>query len=198
MKSTHIRPDHKIIFDTIETGSKVLDLGCGNCELLSLLVLEKKHITAIGIELDEDEVYECVEKGISVLHGDIETGLHGYPDKAFDYVILNQSLQETKNVIYVMDEALRVGNKVILGFPNFAHISSRLMLFFKGKTPILSSLPYKWYNTPNLHFLSISDFKEFCREKNITILKTCYLGENHLIRFLPNLLALNAIFVITQ
>lgn len=197
MKSEKIRLDHKVIFKIIESGSKVLDLGCGNCELLSLAV-EKKNISAMGIELDEDEVYECVEKGISVLHGDIETGLHGYPDKAFDYVILNQSMQETRKIVYVMNEALRAGKKVIIGFPNFAHLNARLMFFFRGKAPILrASLPYKWYNTPNLHFFSTLDFKDFCREKNITILKSYYLGKKHLIRFFPNLFALNAIFVIS-
>lgn len=198
MKSSSLRLDHKIIFEIIDRGAKVLDLGCGNCELLSLAV-ERKNITAIGIELDEDEVYECVEKGISVLHGDIESGLSGYPDKAFDYVILNQSIQETKNVLYVMDEALRVGNKVIVGFPNFANIQARLMLFFSGKVPVLkSSLPYKWYNTPNLHFLSTIDFKDFCREKNISILRSYYLGKKHPVKILTNLLSVNAIFVIAK
>ncbi|MCF7891685.1 MAG: methionine biosynthesis protein MetW, partial [Candidatus Omnitrophica bacterium] len=166
-------------------------------ELLSFLVKEKK-VKAQGIELNEAAIYNCVEKGLSVFHGNIETGLSGYPDNAFDYVILNQSMQEVKDVEHVVDEALRIGKKVIVGFPNFAQLKARSRLFLKGKVPITSSLPYRWYNTPNLHFLSIIDFKDFCREKNIKILKKFYLSKNKVIKILPNLLALNAIFLIKK
>jgi methionine biosynthesis protein MetW len=175
----------------------VLDLGCGDCDLLYWPV-KKKGVIAQGIELNEEAIYKCVEKGISVLHGDIESGLEGFPDKSFDYVILNQSMQETKNVSFVMDEAIRVGKKVIVGFPNFAHFNARLMLFFYGKAPILPSLPFKWYDTPNLHFLSITDFKNFCEETNIKILKAYYLGKDRLIKFLPNLFAIHAIFLLQR
>jgi methionine biosynthesis protein MetW len=107
-------------------------------------------------------------------------------------------MQEVKDVEHVVDEALRIGKKVIVGFPNFAQIKARSRLFLKGKVPITSSLPYRWYNTPNLHFLSIIDFKDFCREKNIKILKKFYLSKNKVIKILPNLLALNAIFLIKK
>lgn len=192
-----IRLDHKIIYNIVEKGSKVLDLGCGDGELLFFLVNEKK-VKAQGIELDEEAIYRCVEKGLSVFHGDIESGLVGYPDKSFDYVILNQSMQEVKNVDYVVKEALRVGKKVIIGFPNFSYISARMRVFFKGKVPITASLPYHWHNTPNLHFLSINDFKDFCVEKKLNILDSFYLGRKNIIRFFPNLIALNAIFVISK
>jgi methionine biosynthesis protein MetW len=195
MKSKRI--DYRIIYRIIKSKSRVLDLGCGDGELLSFLVKEKK-VKAQGIELNEAAIYNCVEKGLSVFHGNIETGLSGYPDNAFDYVILNQSMQEVKDVEHVVDEALRIGKKVIVGFPNFAQIKARLRLFLKGKVPITSSLPYRWYNTPNLHFLSIIDFKDFCREKNIKILKKFYLSKNKVIKILPNLLALNAIFLIKK
>jgi methionine biosynthesis protein MetW len=195
MKSKRI--DYRIIYRIIESKSRVLDLGCGDGELLSFLVKEKE-VKAQGIELNEAAIYNCVEKGLSVFHGNIETGLSGYPDNAFDYVILNQSMQEVKDVERVVDEALRIGKKVIVGFPNFAQIKARLRLFLKGKVPITSSLPYRWYNTPNLHFLSIIDFKDFCREKNIKILKKFYLSKNKLIKILPNLLSLNAIFLIKK
>jgi methionine biosynthesis protein MetW len=191
------RIDYRIIYRIIKPKSRVLDLGCGDGELLSFLVKEKK-VKAQGIELNEAAIYNCVEKGLSVFHGNIETGLSGYPDNAFDYVILNQSMQEVKDVERVVDEALRIGKKVIVGFPNFAQIKARLRLFLKGKVPITSSLPYRWYNTPNLHFLSIIDFKDFCREKNIKILKKFYLSKNKLIKILPNLLSLNAIFLIKK
>ena len=107
-------------------------------------------------------------------------------------------MQEVRRVDFVIEEALRVGKKVIVGFPNFAYWRARLRLFLKGKTPVTYSLPYRWYNTPNLHFLSISDFKEFCSEKKITISEAYYLGRKRMTKILPNLLALNAIFIITK
>ena len=193
---TDIRLDHRIIYNIVEPGSKVLDLGCGDGELLAFLVREK-NVKAQGIELNEEAIYQCVEKGLSVFHGDIESGLSGYPDDCFDYVILNQSMQEVKKIDYVMREALRIGKKVIVGFSNFAYLAARVRLFFKGKVPITVSLPYSWHNTPNVHFLSISDFSDFCKEKDIKILKKFYLGRRKTIKFLPNLFALNAIFLIT-
>lgn len=191
------RLDHKVIYGIVEPGSRVLDLGCGEGDLLYLLS-KGKGIKAQGIELREDAIYKCVEKGLSVFHGDIDSGLTEYPDKSFDYVILNQSMQEVRKVDFVIDEALRVGGKVIVGFPNFAYWRARLRLFLKGKTPVTYSLPYRWYNTPNLHFLSISDFKEFCSEKGISIVEEHYLGKITAADFLPNLFALNAVFVITK
>lgn len=192
-----IKPDHQIIFDIVETGSSVLDLGCGGGELLNLLVREKK-VKAQGIELREKAIYECVEKGLSVFHGDIEGGLGEYPDDSFDYVILNQCMQETRKIEFVLRESLRVGRKVIVGFPNFAYIRSRFSLFFGGRAPVTPSLPYKWYESPNVHFLSIKDFKGYCKEKGINIIKTYYIGENKILKYFPNLLALNAVFVISR
>ena len=197
MLSDSVRLDHKIIYGIVKPGSGVLDLGCGTGELLSLLAKEK-DAKVQGIELSEEAIYKCVEKGLSVFHGDIDTGLAEYPDKSFDYVILNQSMQEVRKVDFVIEEALRVGKNVIVGFPNFAYWRARLRLFLKGKTPVTYSLPYRWYNTPNLHFLSISDFKEFCSEKKITISEAYYLGRKRVTKILPNLLALNAIFIITK
>lgn len=197
MKKDNTRLDHKIIYSIIEPKSRVLDLGCGDGELLAKLV-EGKNIKAQGIELNNKAIYKCVEKGLNVSHSNVDDGLKGYPDKSFDYVILNQSMQEAKEVDYVMEEALRVGKKVVVGFPNFAYLTARLRVFFKGKVPITPSLPYYWYSTPNLHFLSISDFRTFCLEKKITIIKAYYLGEKKAIQILPNLFALNAIFIISR
>jgi len=189
--------DHKVICDIIESGSKVLDLGCGTGDLLHLLA-QGKQIKAQGVELNNDAIHACVEKGLSVFHSDIDSGLPYYPDQSFDYVILNQSLQEVKKVETVISEALRIGKKAIIGFPNFAHIEARILLCFGGRAPIMSSLPYSWYSTPNLRFLAVKDFRDFCREKGYKILSAHYLGARGKIHFLPNLFALNAIFVITK
>jgi methionine biosynthesis protein MetW len=192
-----IRLDHRIIYGIVEPQARVLDLGCGDGELLSLLAREK-NAKVQGIELSDQAIYKCVEKGLSVFHGDIDSGLSEYPDKSFDYVILNQSMQELRKADFVIEETLRVGRKVIVGFPNFAYYKGRFMLFLKGKAPITKSLPYRWYDTPNLHFLSISDFKDFCQDKNIKIIDSFYLGKDRPIKFWPNLLALNAVFVIAK
>lgn len=191
------RLDHKVICEMVTAESKVLDLGCGDGELMYHLVNEKS-VKVQGIELDEKSIYKCVEKGLSVFHGDIDSGLTEYPDKSFDYVILNQSLQQVTKVEFVLQEALRVGDKVIVGFPNFASLKARSCLFFQGRAPISSSLPYRWYDTPNTHFLSIRDFKEYCTVKGIHILKACYLGRNKFISLMHNLLALDAVFLVTK
>lgn len=197
MDSKNARLDHRIIFDLIQPGSKVLDLGCGYGDLMDILTREK-NVRAQGIEVDDAAVYECVKKGLSVFHSDIETGLTEYPDRSFDYVILNQSMQEVRKADFVIEESLRVAGKVVVGFPNFAYIRSRIMLCFQGRSPMTQSLPYRWYDTPNVRFLSISDFRDFCREKRLRVLEDRYLGGSGELRWLPNLLALNAIFVVTK
>lgn len=191
-----IRPDHQVIFDMIEPGSRVLDLGCGTGDLLQL-VARDKDARVQGIELDEHAIYECVRKGLSVCQSDIESGLAEYPDGSFDYVILNQSLQEIRKVFFLLREALRVGNRVIVGFPNFAYINARVCLGLGGKAPMTPSLPYRWYDTPNVRFLSISDFRSFCVEQGFAVRKACFLNGERTITFWPNLRALGAIFLLS-
>jgi methionine biosynthesis protein MetW len=191
------RPDHRIIIDIIPEGSRVLDLGCGNGDLLYDLVKEK-HVKAEGIELEEEAIYRCVEKGLSVYHRDIENGLRDYPDNSVDYVILNQIIQEIRDMGTLLKETLRVGQKVIIGFPNFAHIKARTDLFFRGKAPVTSSLPYQWYDSPNVHFGSLKDFKDFCRQKDIYIKDSWYTGNRGNVRLFPDLLALNGIFLVQK
>jgi methionine biosynthesis protein MetW len=193
---TGIRPDHQIIFEMIEPGARVLDLGSGTGDLIHLLMRDK-NAWVQGIELDEKAIYECVRKGLSVCQSDIESGLSEYPDHSFDYVILNQSLQEVRKAWFLLKEALRVGNRVIVGFPNFAHWNARISLFFRGRAPMTPSLPYRWYDTPNVRFLSISDFTDFCREKGFTVEQARFLDGRGEVTFWPNLRALSAVFLLS-
>jgi methionine biosynthesis protein MetW len=190
--------EFQTICNYIKEGSSVLDLGCGDCELLYRLI-KNKNVKAQGIEIDEKEIYKCVQKGVSVLHEDIEHGLSEYKDKSFDYIVLQQSLSEVvKQPDKVIEEALRVGRKLIISFSNFVHYRARLQISLKGKTPITPSLPYSWYDTPNLHFLSISDFIDYCKKRKIKIEKATYLGTKKRVYLFPNLFALVGIFMISQ
>ncbi len=196
MKSESVRLDHRIIAEFVQPHSTVLDLGCGSGELLYLLIKEK-GVRGQGIEIDEQAIYKCMAKGLNVLHGDIDSGLSEYLDHSFDYVVLNQSLQQVRHVETVFLDSIRVGKKVIVGLPNFAHYGARLQLFLKGKAPVTPSLPYPWYETPNLHFLSISDFYYYCREKKVSVERSEFLWEKGRVRFFPNLLAEAGIFLIS-
>jgi methionine biosynthesis protein MetW len=192
-----VRLDHRVIAGIIGEGSRVLDLGCGEGDLIAILETIK-DVRVQGIELDDDAVGRCIMRGLSVFHGDIESGLMEYPDRSFDWVILNQSMQETRKIDFVIEECLRVGKQVIVGFPNFAYIRARATIFFCGRTPVTSSLPHYWFDTPNVRFLSIKDFFGFCRRKGITVIDTKYLGKHRTVGILPNLLAQNAVFVLTK
>ena len=161
------------------------------------LLKHQKNCNVQGIEIDEQAIYKCVASGLSVMQGDVDSGLADYRDKSFDYVILNQSFQQVKQPDSVLKESLRVGKEVIVSFPNFAYLPARWQMFFRGRTPVTPSLPYKWYNTPNLHFLSISDFTDFCREENIHIQKTAYTVNAKTIKLYSNLFAEVGIFVLS-
>ena len=188
--------EYRTILDWIPQDSAVLDLGCGDGELLSLLT-RYKQVRPQGIEIDEQAVYRCVAKGISVFHEDIDNGLPEYGDRSFDYVILSQSFQQVKKPDEVLREALRVGRKVIISFPNFAHWSARYQMTVKGMAPITPSLPYEWHDTPNTHFLSISDFIRYCRKRSIPIQKALYIENDRAVKILPNLLASIGLFLIS-
>jgi methionine biosynthesis protein MetW len=196
MPSETVPLEYRAILNWIRHGSSVLDLGCGNGALLSLLVREK-NVKAQGIEIDERSIHQCVARGLSVFHEDIDRGLSDYSDRSFDYVVLNQSFQQVKQPDIVLQEALRVGRKVIVGFPNFAHYLARLQIFFKGITPVTPSLPYEWHDTPNLHFLSILDFINYCRRREIKIEDSAFIGKNGVVKIFPNLFALVALFLIS-
>lgn len=192
------RLDLKIIIDMIDPGSSVLDLGCGDGQLLAHLKTEK-GCRVTGIEIDEGAIYKCVENGVTVAQGDIDSSLEDFSDRRFDYVILNESLQEIFHAEHVITQSLRVGKKVIIGIPNFCHLSSRLQVFFKGVVPRTKSLPYQWYNTPNVRFLSLKDFRVFCAEHGIIIEKETGLRNNTApVSLLRNLLAHSGIFLIRK
>jgi methionine biosynthesis protein MetW len=194
--SNGISLDHRIISDIIGSSSSVLDLGCGDGELFSILIREK-NVKAQGIEIDDKAIFDCVARGLSVFHDDIDSGLSDYEDKSFDFVILNQSFQQVKKPDAVLREALRVGKKVIIGIPNFAHIKARFQIFFRGRTPVTGALPYEWHDTPNLHFLSILDFVNYCKKRNMTIEEAYFIGSKRKVKLFPNLFAQTGIFVIS-
>jgi len=195
----HLRLDLEVISNLVDRNSTVLDLGCGNGELLQKLIKER-NVQGHGVEFYDKEIYECVKKGVPVIHADLNEGLFDYPDKSFNYVILSRTLQVVKRPDIILKEMLRVGEKCIVSFPNFGFWRLRFQLLMNGKMPKTKSLPYEWYNTPNIHLSTIKDFKIFCRNEKYKINNQIYIdkdGKNKLsaTRF-PNYFAELAIFTI--
>ncbi len=194
--------NYEVVTDIIPKNARVLDLGSGDGTLFSKLIQEK-NVTGVGIEINKDEVIKALDKGVAVIQGDIDEGLKQFPDNSFDYAILNQTLQSTEKPDFVMDEMLRVAKKAVVSFPNFAYWKVRFYLFFKGKMPKSKSLPYEWYNTPNIHLMTVNDFFEFCKKREIKILKSVYLTRNKarsglLVRTITNFFSEEVIFVISR
>ena len=196
-QSPSTRLDYSVIQDFVKSHTRVLDLGCGDGELLSLLI-RNKGCQGAGIEIDERMIYQCIEKGLSVSHGDISAGLTDYSDKRFDYVILNESLQQVLHPQTTILEALRVGRRAIVGIPNFCHLVSRAQIFFRGRVPMTPELPYEWYNTPNLRFFSLKDFQSFCKTNGIHIVGRKALGRHRIIKIWPNLFAHIGIYLLKK
>lgn len=199
-ESLHL--NYSIIAENIEPYSKVLDLGCGSGDLLKMLI-DKKHCTGSGIDINQNNVIETIQKGLSVVQGDIDEGLKEFSDDEYDYVILNQTLQSTEKPDYVIEEMLRAGKKVVVSFPNFGYWRVRFYLFFKGRMPKSKMLPFSWYDTPNIHLLTVEDFFDFCRERGIKIQKSVYIkrgkvSKNPFNRIMTNLLCEEAVFVISR
>jgi homoserine O-acetyltransferase/O-succinyltransferase len=193
------RVDYDLIASFIEQNSRVLDVGCGDGELLAALA-EEKNIKGEGIELDQDLILACVKGGLPIIQRDIERGLDNYADKTFDTVILSQTLQTLKNPKKVFLEMLRVGRKIIVSFPNFAHWRCRTQLFFAGKAPVTKELPFYWYNSPNIHFFSSRDFDDFCDKLGVRIENKIALHKNRPspVKFAPNLFAEQIIYVTSK
>lgn len=191
------RSDYAIIGEWIEQGARVLDLGCGEGELLEWLA-ENKQVEARGIEIDSRKVQRAIARGVSVYHGDIDQGLSDYPDESFDYIILSQTLQETRRPLHVLREMLRVGRRAIVAFPNYGHWSVRLSLLVRGRAPVTRCFPYQWYDSPNIHFLTIRDFQELARREAWTIEREIFLSGHYSGRLLANLLAEVGVFLIRK
>jgi methionine biosynthesis protein MetW len=189
------RPDFHVIGELVEPRSRVLDLGCGEGELLAWLV-ENKQVLARGVEISSSQVRRAIARGVSVYQGDIDEGLADYPDKAFDYVILSQTLQETRSPLEVLREMLRVGRRAIISFPNFGHWSVRIAMLLNGQAPKTKLFPYNWYNSPNIHFLSINDFEDLCREHHFPIERRYFLAGSRQVTAFPNLVAQTAVFLL--
>jgi methionine biosynthesis protein MetW len=196
-----IRFDLQVVASWIEPGAKVLDLGCGEGDLLHHLK-ETKGVSGVGIERVEAKVARCVEKGLSVLQGDINEEILDYPDDSFDYVILSQTLQQVYAPATLLRSLLRVGKKAIVSFPNFSHWRVRLQLLLSGYAPVTKQLPYEWYDTPNIRVITIKDFRKFSREVHFRIWKEVAINtksrDRHgkIVAFLPELFATYGIFLI--
>ncbi len=165
-----MRYDLEIIASWIEENSKVLGLGCGEGDILYFLK-NKKNSAITGIEIDESKVAVCIEKGLSVLQGDINEEVLDYPPNSFDYVILSRTLQQIYNPLELINSILKIGKKAIVSFPNFSHWTIRTQLMFLGRAPVSNQLPSEWYNTPNIRVITIKDFRKFARKLNLHILK---------------------------
>ena len=171
-----MKKEFRIIADLIEKNSRVLDVGCGDGELMSF-ILNNISNDIRGIEISKSNVQKCISKGLTVIEGDAEKDLFQFPDSSYDFVVLSQTLQAFLNPEKVLDELLRVGRKAIVTIPNFGHWRVRLNLLLKGTMPITKTLPHKWHNTPNLHMCTIKDFSNFCEDKKINFIKSLALNK---------------------
>jgi methionine biosynthesis protein MetW len=191
------RSDYAIIGEIVAPGARVLDLGCGDGELLQWLA-ENKGVDARGVEISGGKVQRAIARGVSVFQGDIDQGLADYPDQAFDYVILSQTLQETRHPRTVLREMLRVGRRAIVAFPNFGHWRVRVSMLVSGGAPKTKLFPYEWYESPNIHFLTVHDFEGLAALEKLTVERRYFLAGRRKVTRLPNLMAEVAVFLVSQ
>jgi methionine biosynthesis protein MetW len=195
---TALRPDLQIIANNVAAGSRVLDIGCGTGDLMAAL-RDTKQVDARGMELDSRNVADAVARGLSVIQGNADTDLADYPDAAFDYAILSQTLQTTVRPDHVLDQLLRIGRKAFVSFPNFAQWRIRFSLMYGGRMPVTRQLPDRWYDTPNIHHVTIDDFRGFLRDRNVQIEGQWFLsGDKTTTRAAANFLAQHAVFLLRR
>jgi len=191
------RSDYAIIGEIVEPKTKVLDLGCGEGELLEWLA-STKRVDARGVEISGAKVQKAIARGVSVFQCDIDEGLADYPDQALDYVILSQKLQETRHPRKVLREMLRVGRRAIVAFPNFGHWRMRMSMLFSGRAPRTQLFPYEWYESPNIHILTVQDFEELAALESLVVERRYFLAGHRKVEFQPNLFAEVAVFLVTR
>jgi methionine biosynthesis protein MetW len=180
------RSDLAIIAGWLSQGDRVLDLGCGDGELLASLA-DARSVRGYGIDIADDNVLACVRRGVNVIQSDLESGLAGFADHSFDTVILSQTLQQIHRVEIIINEMLRVGREVIVTFPNFAYWRHRVQLGVRGTMPVSRTLPYEWYNTPNVRMFTVREFDRFCRDRGIAVIDREVQSDEHRVTFAPNL-----------
>ena len=193
-----LRPDLAIIAANVAAGARVLDVGCGDGELLAYL-RDERGCNAHGMEIDAGNVADCVARGLSVIQGDADADLAFYPDASVDYAVLSQTLQTTRRPDRVLEELLRVGRKAFVSFPNFAHWQVRFSLLLRGRMPVTRLLPVAWYETPNIHHLTVADFRALVAERGIRVEQAWFLtGDRQTGAALANWRAEHAVFLLSR
>jgi methionine biosynthesis protein MetW len=196
LREIYGRRDYAIIGELIEPGTRVLDLGCGAGELLAWLK-ENKNVDGRGVEMTVAQVQKAIGRGVSVYQGDLESALADYPEKVFDYVILSQTLQETRDPLLVLRGMLRIGRRAIVAFPNFGHWNVRLAHLWKGRAPKTGLFPHDWYDSPNIHFLTVLDFEDLAQKEHWNVERRIFLSGDRQVKMSPNLMAEVAIFLVS-
>ena len=196
-----LRADLQIIQKWIQPGSRVLDLGCGQGELLHYLQ-NNRQVRGYGLEIDPDNINACIARGVNVIDKNLDHGLDNFADRSFDTVVMTQALQAVHYPDRILEDMLRIGREAILTFPNFGHWRCRLYLGTKGRMPVSEFMPYTWYNTPNIHFCTFKDFEKLCHERSVRILDRLVVDQTHrssrLSAMWPNLLGEVAIYRVTR